>query len=190
MDIDEIRNLTSKSANSKVEKFIEKVLKLIDNAHAKGHREGVFLDKYSVLQEQEFFELDWYDIEATFYDRMKKEGIEIEEVSFDGITCWWSSDSERFKAGFREDFDQKLSEWTEFFQELIRDAAEDGKNYVYWEGETYQNLEFREALKSVFIQAGFKIFGLGAPGKDYSGKVPETDRGLDVFSYAEFEISW
>ena len=60
-------------ANSKVEKFIEEVLKLIDNAHAKGHREGVFLDKYSVLQEQEFFELDWYDIEATFYDRMKKE---------------------------------------------------------------------------------------------------------------------
>ena len=190
MNIDEIRNLTSKSANSKVENFIEEVLKLIDIAHAKGHREGVFLDKNSVLQEHEFFELDWYGMEATFHNRMKKEGIEIEEVSIDGITCWWESDSERFMSGLREDFDQKLSEWTEFFQKLIRDAAEEGRNFVYWEGEIYQNLEFREALKSVFVEAGFKTSGLSAPGKDYLGNMPEIDRGLDVFSFAEFEITW
>jgi hypothetical protein len=191
MDIDEIRTLALSSSHSILEEMLSSVLNQIDEAHKKGERKGTFMDDGWRFGDEEFMEDAWYEMQEQFVSRMAEEGIEVDDYSEEGVEVYWSDDGKRFAGEFNKLFEQELNSWSSFIEDLIREAATDGKNQVSWEGDVYENVKFREMLKKKFSDSGFKFAGLNPPGFDlYTGRISETDTGLIVESFAEFEISW
>jgi hypothetical protein len=191
MDIDEIRNLAESSSHSILEEMVSSVLNQIDEAHKKGERTGIFMDDGYRFGDEDFMEDAWYKIEEQFVSRMAEEGIEVDDYSEEGVEVYWLDDSKRFVGEFNKLYEQELNSWSSFIEDLIREAATNGENQVSWKGDLYENVKFREMLKKKFSDSGFKFTGLNPPGLDlYTGRISETDTGLIVESFAEFEISW
>jgi hypothetical protein len=191
MDIDEIRNLAKSSSHSILEEMLSSILNQIDEAHKKGERNGIFMDADERFYDEDFMEDAWAEIQDQFVSRMAEEGIGVDEYSEEGVDVYWRDDSKRFAGEFNKLFEQELNSWSSFIEDLIREAATNGKNQVSWEGDIYENAEFREMLKKKFSGSGFKITGLNPPGFDLiTERIPETDTGLSIESFAEFEISW
>ena len=191
MDIDEIRNLAESSSHSILEEMVSSVLNQIDEAHKKGERTGIFMDDGYRFGDEDFMEDAWYKIEEQFVSRMAEEGIEVDDYSEEGVEVYWLDDSKRFVGEFNKLYEQELNSWSSFIEDLIREAATNGENQVSWKGDLYENVTFREMLKKKFSDSGFKFTGLNPPGLDlYTGRISETDTGLIVESFAEFEISW
>jgi len=191
MDIDEIRNLAESSSHSILEEMVSSVLNQIDEAHKKGERTGIFMDDGYRFGDEDFMEDAWYKIEEQFVSRMAEEGIEVDDYSEEGVEVYWLDDSKRFVGEFNKLYEQELNSWSSFIEDLIREATTNGENQVSWKGDLYENVKFREMLKKKFSDSGFKFTGLNPPGLDlYTGRISETDTGLIVESFAEFEISW
>ena len=191
MDIDEIRNLAESSSHSILEEMVSSVLNQIDEAHKKGERTGIFMDDGYRFGDEDFMEDAWYKIEEQFVSRMAEEGIVVDDYSEEGVEVYWLDDSKRFVGEFNKLYEQELNSWSSFIEDLIREAATNGENQVSWKGDLYENVKFREMLKKKFSDSGFKFTGLNPPGLDlYTGRISETDTGLIVESFAEFEISW
>jgi len=191
MDIDEIRNLTKSSGQSILDSILSSILTQIDEAHKSGLRRGRFMDDDMKFDDEEFMESGWWDIEDQFNKRMTEEGIEIEDINHDGVEVIWFDDSKRFLQEFNKFFESELASWSTFIEDLIREAATDGKNELFWEGEIYENLDFQKALKKKFTDSGFRFYGLEPPGLDlYTGRPPERDIGLTVEQFVEINIQW
>ena len=191
MDIDEIRNLTKSSGQSILDSILSSILTQIDEAHKSGLRKGRFMDDDMKFYDEEFMESGWWDIEEQFNKRMTEEGIEIEDINHDGVEVIWFDDSKRFLQEFNKFFESELASWSTFIQDLIREAATDGKNELFWEGEIYENVDFQKALKKKFTDSGFRFYGLEPPGLDlYTGRPPERDIGLTVEQFVEIHIQW
>ena len=191
MDIDEIRNLTKSSGQSILDSILSSILTQIDEAHKSGLRRGRFMDDDMKFDDEEFMESGWWDIEDQFNKRMTEEGIEIEDINHDGVEVIWFDDSKRFLQEFNKFFESELASWSTFIQDLIREAATDGKNELFWEGEIYENVDFQKALKKKFTDSGFRFYGLEPPGLDlYTGRPPERDIGLTVEQFVEIHIQW
>ena len=191
MDIDEIRNLTKSSGQSILDSILSSILTQIDEAHKSGLRRGRFMDDDMKFDDEEFMESGWWDIEDQFNKRMTEEGIEIEDINHDGVEVIWFDDSKRFLQEFNKFFESELASWSTFIEDLIREAATDGKNELFWEGEIYENLDFQKALKKKFTDSGFRFYGLEPPGLDlHTGRPPERDIGLTVEQFVEINIQW